>query len=168
MATGGNGSTHSGDEDHGMQALWAAVQTQEQQRERIERAVEEIRQAITGLGFGGNRNHDYDGVRVDEATLHTVFTLSDAVNLAYKLEMQLARHARSQAPNQQYTESSHAAIDNGRPVIVQTSQPPQRAVSRDSWKVIAAKPEWQLLKKIPSFNLEICDFAALGNILFWL
>ncbi|KAH7853915.1 hypothetical protein Vadar_008022 [Vaccinium darrowii] len=70
MANDGHGSTHSGDKDHGVQALWAAVEAQEQRYAQrldgIECMMREIQQAVAGLGIGGTRNHNHNRDRANE------------------------------------------------------------------------------------------------------
>jgi hypothetical protein len=58
MARDGNDGNHSDDEERGVQALWAAIDTRDQQLLRMERTLVALQQAVAGLGVDGNRNHE--------------------------------------------------------------------------------------------------------------
>uniref|UniRef100_A0A5B7BER3 RNA-directed DNA polymerase n=1 Tax=Davidia involucrata TaxID=16924 RepID=A0A5B7BER3_DAVIN len=66
MATDGDGSNHSGDDDRGVQALRRTVRDFGQRFDRLEQQLQMMQQAIADLGLGGNRNRERDRARVDD------------------------------------------------------------------------------------------------------
>jgi hypothetical protein len=63
IANDGNNGNHSDGKEHGVQALWAAI---DQQFLRMERTLEALQQAVVGFGVDGNRNHEHLRNRVHE------------------------------------------------------------------------------------------------------
>jgi len=122
MTRNENAGNHSNDEERGVQALWAAYDTQGQRLCNINCMMREIEQTITGLRLNGKRHHYHNRNCVGEMTCGRPFV--DRVPTPQTVTFTMKRGLRAA---QQFT-PSQTSCSAPRPVTSHSS-PPQRQLS---------------------------------------